>query len=306
MSATIKTGKYSYWLAGIFSLCVIAALSSFVVTAQAAATTQPLQTPSNPYADADVLLSSVLDHMQYPLPQNVATSAGNHLVFTSPKIDTAHPTSDQVRYIAAYRYCEHLIPVFPSPTFNTKNPTLADMQSFYSDRNESALKSAAMEECFKAMSERTSCPSASASSFTLAGQSQNCFTMQKTMCHFLKDKPPAGLGIDGIGDQEADWALQNCDTDGLSPFMYDKISAHRCDNAAYMQNLATVLDSAAEVEKASQFECNALRDAFDAKLDRERERMLIATQTVVQLRSMGGSASVSPTSRPTGTGATGQ
>lgn len=263
-----------------------------------AATTTP-----NPYENADLLLSSVIGHMQYPIPANVTENQQTHLLDFSKAVATPDsPWKDEVRFVAAYSFCQRLAPLTPTAPHGTAALTTSDIQALADHNNVVAARSAAMEMCMAAVTYRMACP-ANNSNATMVGGGMDCHTAQVAMCNYLKK--PAGKGGMGItslsidGKSEADNALADCDTVGLSSAMYDKILAHRCDSTAYVQNLTNIFGGVQSmIEHTVQFECQSAKDAFDAKMDREREGILIAIQTLLQLRGLG--SEYNPIAGPTG------
>ncbi len=256
------------------------------------------------YADADLLLSSVLNHMQYPIPAaRIAETSDHYLNFKDAVPTPATPWKDEVRYVAAYSFCQRLVPKFPAPPHtSTTQETTADIVALTDNMNNVAARSAALEECLAAVSYRTACP-ANNPNIAAVGATPSCHDMQARMCNYLKKPPGAGgLGIDRItpdGSDEADKALIDCDQWGLSPAMYDKILAHRCDSEKYVKNLPAILNGKSSlIELTVQFECQHAKDAFEAKMDREREGILIAIQTLFQMRGLG--QEVNQSAKPVG------
>ncbi|MDX2027625.1 MAG: hypothetical protein SFW62_03200 [Alphaproteobacteria bacterium] len=250
------------------------------------------------YTDADILLSSVLGKLQYPIPRNATPTADNRLSFANATAGTS-TAPGEVDFVAAHRFCEHLAPVFPTPPHGTNRKiTLDDVLSISIERNNAAFVSAAVDECFAALTYRTSCPTSSTAA--LRNSSGNCHDDQVTACNRLKNSPagnPKGMGISSIGDPEADHALANCTENGLSPAMYDKILAYRCDSDGYVTGaLSNIQSDAIQWERTLQFDCPALKQAFDEKLYLEKQRLLTAIQNLVLIRGLGAKAP-NPTAR---------
>lgn len=245
------------------------------------------------YHNADILISSVLDYLQYPIPlKSHLDELPDHRISFKGVVPGASstPIDDEVRFAAAWRFCEHLVPAWPSPPYakeNERKLTVTDIESIQARRSGMALMSVAMQECFAAVSYRTGCPRDSSDNFKTFGQGDSCYKKQKEMCDFLKNPDiTKGLGIKSIDNGgPADYALDKCDQYGLSLAMYEKIFAYRCNDAAYVGNvLSRILSGPAAVEHALQFECPQAQQAYEAKLDREKERLLIAMQTLIQLQ----------------------
>lgn len=250
---------------------------------------------NNPYANADLMLSSVLNHYQYPLPANITENQNTHLLdFTNAQPDPKRFWRDEVRYVAAFSFCQRLTPMLPTPPHGSSLSS-SDIQALADSKNNIAARSAALEECMAAVSYRTACPANNSTLQIVNGggtTGMDCHKTQAAMCHFLKDdQSNGGMGITRVtisGNGEEDNALADCDEIGLSPAMYDRIFSHRCDSAAYTQNLPNALNAdSSMIEHVISFECQAAKDAFEAKMDREREGILIAIQTLIQLRGIG-------------------
>ena len=255
-------------------------------------------TPTDPrYIDADTRLSSVIGALQYPIPIPTHVNANTpdgHLSFVgsagaASSTEVAAGLGSELDYAAAYKYCEHLQPKLPTPTHNAGAPTTGDVASVRSDRNEVALRTAAAEECFHALAYRTSCPTAAAGSLKSSSGSGDCHEAQVQVCAWLKSThAQGGLELTMQGSNPVYVAaLANCSTEGISQAMYDAIMAHRCEDRNYaLKVLPTIAGGGAALEKARAFDCPALVNEYEAKMDREQQRLSGAVQNLNLLSAM--------------------
>lgn len=244
------------------------------------------------YDNADISISSLWDYLQYPVPASghMKELPDHSISFegtTKGSNGAAVAVDDEWRFEAAWRFCEHFRPRWPPPPFNPTAPE--DLAAYEENRSYRAMMSVGMDECIQALSERTGCPAASKSSFKMVGQSEDCYTQQKAACDKLKNPDPEkGYGIVSIGDPEADFALKNCDTYGLSVAMYNKINAYRCNDMAYIGNVLPRIfggDTAA-VEHAVQFECPGIQQSYELKMSQAKSRLQNAIYALIELRKM--------------------
>ena len=249
------------------------------------------------YIDADTRMSSVIEPLQYPLPNIAHVNANTpdgHLSFVGPGGVTVTPTEtapglgSELDYAAAYKYCENLQPVLPSPTKNSGTPTTADVLSIREDRKAVSLRTAAAEECFRALAYRTSCPAGAKTSLQDgSGSGANCHDAQVQLCARLTAKHTDGgmeLKMEG-SDPVYAAALKNCDTDGLSRAMYDAIMAHRCDDNNYaFKVLPTIMGKAANIERIRATDCPAMAADYDKLMELEKKRLNKSVGILMQLR----------------------
>jgi len=228
---------------------------------------------NNIYVNAETMISSVVGPLQYPIPQNVTITPDKHILFNNAVATPNSTWKDEVRFVAAWKFCEQQI-VTTTPVVGTnRNLTTNDITAIMADIHNAATSPGtdAFQTCIASIAYRTACPQNSAFSQS-GGDGASCYSKQKDMCHALKDpisiQPGVekGLGIDTIGDDEADSALKDCDNSGLSVAMFDKIMSHKCAN----YNTVSALGSStggigADVDKAMA-SCPGLQQAFDQKL----------------------------------------
>lgn len=265
----------------------------------------PLLAWAQNYADADIQIARLLKPLQYPMPIT------DHVHYNPDDGHFSFPnaTGKEIDFAAAYKFCDHLAPVLPTPTHGgSRKITIDDIQSMNADRAAAAMKSAAVSECFDALAYRTACPQRASSALKI-GTTATCYGDQVAVCQRLKgpaDRDVAskasprvltGMNIDGIGDPEADAALANCETDGLSQAMQEKIMAYRCDSQGYLTGpLANIMADTLLFDQKIQFECPALKAEFDRKLDAQKQRLLTAIQNSILMGNRGGPAN--PAARP--------
>ena len=248
------------------------------------------------YIDADMRLSSVIGKLQYPLPNinhvNVNTPDG-HMNFVSATgtavtaTETAPGLGSELDFAAAYKFCEHLQPTMATPTHNSGTPTPNDVASIRQDRNDVALRTAASEECVRALAYRTSCPASSTTSLQSTGGA-NCHEAQVQLCARLTSShKQGGLELSMKGDDPLfSAALTNCATEGMSQAMYDAIMAHRCHDRNYaFKVLPTIVGTGAALERAISFDCPKLEAAYDKNMEDERDRFNLFIHNLILLRS---------------------
>ncbi|MDP9127117.1 MAG: hypothetical protein M3N08_02495, partial [Pseudomonadota bacterium] len=136
-----------------------------VVMANALATCKdptgtPMVAAPAKFIDADLDVGSVFDVMQVETPPTMPKSANGHAIFPTPVND------DQWAYLAAWRFCEHLLPFMPPPPNSPNaNLTISDIQRALADLSSTAFKTPAIETCMHAIAYRTACPQASEANF---------------------------------------------------------------------------------------------------------------------------------------------
>jgi hypothetical protein len=123
--------------------------------------------------------------------------------------------------------------------------------------------------CIQNIAYRTACPAGSLKSTG----GVDCHDVQVKMCKSLKTATAdagaggdSGLGIDSINDPEADNALKNCDTNGLSVAMFDKIEANKCANYSRTAGLGNATNGHADQSDERASRCGSEVHAFDAYL----------------------------------------
>ena len=250
------------------------------------------------FIDADMKLSSVIGKLQYPLPvaAHVKPTADGHISFIGATKDDPYGLGSEMDFVAAWKFCEHLLPALPTPTHNSGTPGIADVLSVKGDRDEMSLRTAAASECFRAMAYRISCPLVSKGSLKdVNGVLGDCYDAQQAVCKRLKtahDKGGQGLTMKG-DDPQYELALTYCDSpadpakaQGISQAMYDAIMAHRCHDTHYVGTLSTVLGSAAAAEHAVLFDCPDQEMEFTTKLNDEAQRLSSSIQNLILLRRM--------------------
>ena len=241
------------------------------------------------YIDADMRVSSVLGKLQYPLPPaghvNANTPDGRVVFAGVSTVEASAGLGSEADYAAAYKFCENLQQDTPSPAHNAGKPTANDIASMSAYANASSLKTAAAQECFRALSYRTSCPSNSVSSLQSGGA--NCHQAQVQLCARLTSThAQGGLELTMKGDNPIfAAALANCATEGISQAMYDAIMANRCHDRNYaFKVLPLIMGTGPELEHARIFDCPALEAAYEFKMGTEREKFLTAIESLVLMR----------------------
>jgi hypothetical protein len=277
------------------------------------------------YFDADMRISSVIDQLQFPLPEgdhvkitndgHVSFIGSNGAVSAQPTL-TSSGTPDglgtEMDFAAAYKFCEHLMPVIPTPTHNSGTPTADDNVNIAMDRDQTSLRTAAADECFRALWYRTACPSNTQNTLKDAsGGPNNCYQTQMAMCGRLVWAPPIGLGLSmknhdprfsnvlascsaAVGaappapDPNGNYVFPNAPNfRGLSVAMFEAIIAHKCDDPGYASTLADVKGNAAELEQEEQFDCPRQETYYLAKMERERQRLAREVRNAISLQGMG-------------------
>lgn len=213
---------------------------------------KPRHTPAAPVDDGA---------MQYSLPKTPTVDKNGFVSFS------ASATGEELAFIAAWDYCESLVP--PSPQgVSSKRPATSADQVYASDSNVClATMSAASDRCFEALRYRTACPTGA--DFQNAGGT-GCHDIQVKMCHFLKDPAPNGLGLGDAGP-----SLKNCDTNGLSAAEFERLSSSRCHNEGYLQTLHKDLD-APSAEHYVLTQCEDIKKAYKQERRDERADILEA------------------------------
>ena len=242
------------------------------------------------YTDADIQLSSLIDKLQYPLPvtAHATGTPDGHISFVGASAVNPTGVGTEMDFVAAYKFCEHLRPAAATPTHNSGKPGIADVLSVKEDRSETAMRTAAASECFRALSYRMSCPLSSKDALK-DSSGASCYDAQQALCKRLTaTHEEGGQNLSMVGDdRQYELALTHCDTEGISQAMYDAIMARRCHDAGYVKDLENVLGgNAAEVEYAISFECPAQELAYKKKMDDERMRLELAIQNLLKLRTV--------------------
>ena len=277
------------------------------------------------YLDADMKLSSLLDHLQFPLPNqdNIHIAKDGHLVFSTLSSVNSSPLSpnsgsgtvsatetppgsglgSEMDFVAAYKFCEHLRTPLPTPSHNSGTVTVSDLVSIKNDRDRSAIRAAPETECMRALAYRTACPNITAGQLTgTAGASTlTCHDLQYAVCQRLTASfADGGLNLSMLSSNPLySQALAHCDQLGLSQAMAEAIIAHKCQDDSFMINLPVILGGkAADVEQVISFECPKLESDYEKKMSTERKLMQKALNSMMRARSLGGgeqgSRSVTP------------
>ncbi|MDP9128507.1 MAG: hypothetical protein M3N08_09650 [Pseudomonadota bacterium] len=244
-----------------------------VVMANALATCKdptgtPMVAAPAKFIDADLDAGSVFDVMQVETLPTMPKSANGHAIFPTPVND------DQWAYLAAWRFCEHLLPFRAEAPNSTNNLTVSDIQRAAADLSSIAFKTPAIETCMHAIAYRTACPQASEANFVATSGATagiECYHTQIAACHRLKDPPPEGQGINNVGNEEANAALANCDANGISQMMVDYIWAHRCADETFMS--ATVPQNHANTSRDEQKEKECRADIADFEKAQRDDRL---------------------------------
>ncbi len=249
-------------------------------------------TPLNPrFIDADMRLSSVIGTLQYPMPQPShvdANTPDGHINFAGvTATETAPGLGSEMDYAAAYKFCEHLQPVLPTPTHSSGTPTQGDIASMNAFARASALRTGAAAECFQALAYRTSCRQAAEGSMTAAdGSGASCHEAQNQLCARLTSLHADGgleLTMDGANPVFAA-ALTACkdNGEGISQAMYDAIISHRCQDAHYaFQVLPAIMGKGPALERVRAFDCPSIESSYDFKMGMEREKLETAIESLI-------------------------
>ena len=230
------------------------------------------------YQGANLMMSSVKSHLQYPIPAGMKRDAEGYISFQNIQANPGATYQDEASFVAAWNVCQIMVSNDQTPIFGATVTADAIAKILNSDRHE-MLSMTGLTECQKNLLYRTGCPAASKSA--VAGAGEDCYTRQLTACHFLKN-PVAqdGLAITHVGDPEADNALKDCETWGLSPAMYDKIMASKDMDTGHVVAQAASM-SPAEVEKV-QAAANEKRAAFDQSLTARDTALFAAMSVTIQ------------------------
>jgi len=238
------------------------------------------------YEDADMKIDSVLNPvhtsaskadpgaLQYNLPAKADMKDGR-IDFSK----TANLTGDELAFVAAYMFCENLIPDLPTPT-RGDHLTLDDIINIRKDRKITAKRSGPASRCFSEIFYRTAVPSSVGSAFA------DLHKAQTASCKFLK-----AMGY----SQHA--SLDNCEQNGLSSAEYDRIKATKCNNEGYLISKAATVD-ANTVEGYSADDCGGAQAAFEQKMEAKRTALEQSISNSVWLSGDGAPPSL--LSRPVG------
>lgn len=255
------------------------------------------------YVDGDMRISSVLNPIhtpaakvdagafEYTLPKTAGVSKEGYVTFSDSATGPINATGDELAYITAFAFCDHLVPDLPTPTHGN-HLTVDDIVNIHEDRVNTATRGAAADRCFAALRYRTACPSSSDDSFKSA-DGTSCHKVQVAMCNFMKK--PAKDG--GLGLSSTRPSLANCDTNGLSEAEYDRLLATRCHDESYVQSIYAALE-AQSAEHFMLYECPMLEMTYEMKMDHERTALEQAINGLISMRGMGSRPDV--TSRPVG------
>ena len=244
----------------------------------------------NKYIDADMKLSSLIGRLQYPLPPTAHSkpTPDGHRSFIGATNTDPTGLGSEMDFVAAYKFCEHLLPDMPTPSHNSGTPGVADVVSIKVDRDEAALRTAAASECMRSLSYRTACPDTSKNALKNAS-GVSCYDAQQALCQRLRGThADGGLNLTMKGDDpQYEAALTYCPTQGISQAMYDAIMARRCHDTGYVRDLSNRFGSnAAKAEHAVLFDCPAMEAAFEQSLNDEKERLNLVMQNLLLLRSV--------------------
>ena len=244
------------------------------------------------YVDADMRLSSVIGKLQYPLPNmtNVTIKKDGHVSFIGVNTaETAAGLGSEMDYAAAYKFCEHLQPELPTPTHSSTKPTTNDIASMSQFSKASSLRTSAAEECFRSLAYRTSCPAGSATSLqATTGVGASCHEAQVQLCARLTSShKQGGLELTMTGDNPVfAAALANCASEGISPAMYDAITANRCHDRNYsLRVLPVIMGDGPALERARAFECPEYESDYRSKMNDEKMRLLVAIKNLLVMRA---------------------
>ncbi len=248
------------------------------------------------FIDADVKLSSLIGKLQYPIPVKnhvtVNPRTGRVSFVGVTMTETAPGLGSEMDYAAAYKFCEHLQPELASPTHNEGTPGPGDIASMDSYAKGSALRSAASEECFRALAYRTSCRAAAATSLeaVVGGQTASCHEAQTQLCARLTDTHQnGGLELTMQGDDPLyAAALTACkdNGEGISQAMYEAILARQCHDRNYvLRVLPAIVTTGEELEHIRAFECPAQEAAHKDKMNDEKMRLLVSIKNLLIMRT---------------------
>jgi hypothetical protein len=210
--------------------------------------------------DGDLDETRVFKPLQFQLPDKVKLTANNHIQFT-PQNDS------EWEFVAAWRFCESNIAkqasVMPADTTATSVNAVELMVDIDTKIADSAP---AIRDCVQAIADRTACPQDSSSDF-ISVVPNTCWQIQNLACHRLTNSPPSGLGITATGNPDVDYALANCDDDGLSYAMTIYALARKCGDPNYM--MVAVPGEKADATQAS-LEVNSC-----ASVEKELHRIMV-------------------------------
>jgi len=266
--------------------------------------------PDPSYVDADTRLSSVLDPLEYPVPDashwqqlpdgDTSFVGKNGTVVSDTVTNNLTGIGSELDFAAAWKYCEHLRPLLPTPPHDSGNrvtPVALVRMSHYTDTL--ARSTGALEMCFKAIAYRTRCPSGGGQSgldLLNNGNGQSCADAQKAICTRLTSKPPIGYGLTfqsqdansnsvPNGNEYSNILIGCQQGQGISMAAYDAIMAHKCGDDTFVQNMKTRLGSDAAVEHAVNFECKKEENFHDELLQEESQNLQKAIRNLELLRN---------------------
>jgi hypothetical protein len=227
-------------------------------------------------SDIDSVAGTNPDHLQFPIPKNMTPTADGHVMFKDATANYDTPWKDEVRFIAAFKFCERLRGVVHAPTFNGSTLKDSDLEAIESYLSESSDASTPYKACLKELTYRMACPTGSA----LVGSTIDCHKQQVEACHLLKDPIKAvgnagsgtGQGVGTLSYPAADQALASCDDNGLSQAMIEYINAHKCQSYNNVSNLGATIGKASDIEQ-SQARCDMTINQYDEKMEQHYEHI---------------------------------
>jgi hypothetical protein len=246
--------------------------------------------PPSGYVHADLSVGSLLDRLQMPLPDKTHSFTRNGRVYFYSNTDTlnaqltenAAGLGKELDWIAAYKYCENLNTMADAPPLGAPGEDLTQevVAAVMLNRSVEAKGSLSWTQCIKSLIDRTACRRDSWNTFKESGSSpaieKSCFAYQQRICHWIKDKQvDGGLGITMEQDDFLATALANCDTEGLSMAVVDKIMAYRCQDTTYRSYLIHTYN-AEDLEVQLTQVCPKLVEDYSNKMQDERDALVSA------------------------------
>ena len=204
------------------------------------------------YYDADLSAAS-LHFKQFKMPSSVSFSSTYEIVFKPSAGEVTKPEESEMRFVAAWYYCEKKFPVTESPRQDASiESSHAMAQEYESDAY--AEKKGHLAGCFQEILRRTAC-----------GSGGNCGPLadvQKDLCSLLTGDAPYGLKLKDAGGNEGSRMLSNCQSNGVSLSAADNLFHHRGEDSNY--DASNIANCNGDTACAQNVKLSLTRSAVDA------------------------------------------
>jgi hypothetical protein len=187
--------------------------------------------PLKEFADADINPESLLSKRQFIMPPNIGRMDDGH-------VNIKATTPDELSFKAAWKVCQNMALGMPTPPHTAGALNVQLIQQIVDDRSMALLRKGSTSMCWEVLAQRLAYPANTNIPFG-AGANNNAHDVQVAACNRLKANVPLGMNLKQL-PQDMQYALDHCETNGLSAEMFDYIYSHRCMDDGYVTQTGVV------------------------------------------------------------------